>query len=284
MAMLSTTMQLRSMGLLQLSDPHLLADPAGRCRGRLPWQQLRSGILAALSQAQQGGEAVDLLLISGDLCHDESWSGYALLRDLLNEWGRPAALLPGNHDHPQLLRAVLGRHCTVAPALVSLPGVDLVLLDSHRPGWDAGWLGAIQLGWLQALLADRRSVPLLVALHHPPVPIGDAAFDAMALVDASALWRVLQDEPLLKAVLFGHIHQHWQGAMPARPEVALLGCPSTLCGFGPVQPCPLGRPQDLGGRLVDCSPSGVLRQRLLRWSVDGTTSVAGRSAVPHTGC
>jgi Icc protein len=250
------------MGLLQLSDPHLLADPAGRCRGRLPWQQLRSGILAALSQAQQGGEAVDLLLISGDLCHDESWSGYALLRDLLNEWGRPAALLPGNHDHPQLLRAVLGRHCTVAPALVSLPGVDLVLLDSHRPGWDAGWLGAIQLGWLQALLADRRSVPLLVALHHPPVPIGDAAFDAMALVDAPALWRVLQDEP----------------------EVALLGCPSTLCGFGPVQPCPLGRPQDLGGRLVDCSPSGVLRQRLLRWSVDGTTSVAGRSAVPHTGC
>lgn len=284
MAIESTTMQLRSMRLLQLSDPHLLADPVGCCRGRQPLTQLRSGIQAALTQALDHGPPVDLLLISGDLCHDESWTGYALLRDLLNDWARPVALLPGNHDHPQLLRAVLGRHCAVAPALVPLADLDLVLLDSHRPGWDAGWLGTIQLDWLQALLAHRRNVPLLVTLHHPPVPIGDAGFDAMALVDAAALWRVLRDEPRLQAILFGHIHQHWQGSMPGRPEVALLGCPSTLCGFGPVQPCPLGRPQDPGGRLLDCSPSGVLRQRLLRWSVDGTTSVAARSAVPHTGC
>jgi Icc protein len=272
------------MRLLQLSDPHLLADPRGYCRGRQPWQQLRSGALEALAQAQEQGPPVDLLLISGDLCHDESWSGYALLRDCLGELGVQAAFLPGNHDHPQLMRSVLGRHGAVAPALVPLAGVDLVLLDSHRAGCDAGWLGANQLAWLNDRLAHRRRVPLLVALHHPPVPIGDAGFDAMALVDAADLWRVLQGEPQLRAVLFGHIHQHWQGTLPGQPQVALLGCPSSLCAFGPVQPCPLGRPQDPGGRLVDCSPSGALQQRLLRWSAFETTSVARRSAVPHTGC
>lgn len=277
-------MQLRSMRLLQLSDPHLLADPGGCCRGRLPWQQLRHGALTALAQARAQGEPVDLLLISGDLCHDESWCGYVLLRDLLSELGVPAALVPGNHDHPQLLRAVLARHCAVAPALLPLQGVDLVLLDSHRSGSDAGWLGAKQLAWLTGVLAHRRRVPLLVALHHPPVPIGDPGFDAMALVDAPELWRVLQDEPQLRAVLFGHIHQHWQGLVPGRPQVTLLGCPSSLRAFGPVQPCPLGRPQDPGGRLLDCSPSGVLQQRLLRWSAFETTSVGGSSALPHTGC
>ncbi len=267
MAGMRTTMQLRCMRLLQLSDPHLLADPRGRCRGRQPWPQLRAGVRAALEQARQDGPPVDLLLISGDLCHDESWSGYALLRDCLSELGVQAALLPGNHDHPLLLRAVLGRHGAVAPALLQLDGVDLVLLDSHRAGCDAGWLGARQLAWLTAQLAHRRPLPLLVALHHPPVPIGDAGFDAMALVDAADLWRVLQAEPLLRAVLFGHIHQHWQGSLPAQPQVALLGCPSSLCAFGPVQACPLGRPDDPGGRLLDCGPSGVLQQRLLRWSV-----------------
>jgi Icc protein len=272
------------MRLLQLSDPHLLADPGGRCRGRLPWQQLRHGALAALAQARTQGWPVDLLLISGDLCHDESWCGYVLLRDLLRDLGVPAALVPGNHDHPQLLRAVLARHCTVAPALLPLQGVDLVLLDSHRTGSDAGWLGGRQLAWLTGVLAHRRRVPLLVALHHPPVPIGDPGFDAMALVDAPDLWRVLEHEPQLRAVLFGHIHQHWQGTVPGRPQVALLGCPSSLCAFGPVQPCPLGCPQDPGGRLVDCSPSGALRQRLLRWSDVETTSVVGCSALPHTGC
>ena len=181
----------------------------------------------------------------------------------------------------RLLSWALG---AVAPALLSMGGVDLVLLDSHRAGSDAGWLGAHQLAWLQGRLAHRRPVPLLVALHHPPVPIGDAGFDAMALVDAAALWRLLQDESQLRAVLFGHIHQHWQGTLPGQPQVALLGCPSTLCAFGPVQPCPLGRPQDPGGRLLDCSPSGALQQRLLRWSALETTSVARRSAVPHIGC
>jgi Icc protein len=52
--------------------------------------------------------------------------------------------------------------------------------------------------------------------------------------------------------------------MPGREEVSLLACPSTLCGFGPVQPCPLGRADDPGGRWLELGAGG-LRQRLLRW-------------------
>ena len=35
------------MRLLQLSDPHLVADPAGFCRGRQPLPQLRHALAAA---------------------------------------------------------------------------------------------------------------------------------------------------------------------------------------------------------------------------------------------
>lgn len=275
------TLQLRWMRLLQLSDPHLLADPMALCRGRLPWLQLGEALRQArLSVGGTWGPA-DLLLISGDLCHDDSWLGYAVLRDLLSdlqrEQGIRIALLPGNHDHPQLLRAVLGRHGSLAPTLVTGTAADLVLLDSHRPGSDAGWLGSAQLRWLQQVLAARRAAPLLVALHHPPVAIGDPGFDAIALNDGPALLELLQPEVDLRAVLFGHIHQHWQGVFPGRSEVLLLGCPSTLCSYGPVQPCPLNRAAEPGGRLLEIGPDGLLRQRLLRWPALVPPSLRPRS-------
>lgn len=283
MAKCRGTLQLRWMRLLQLSDPHLLADPMALCRGRLPRLQLGEALRQArLSLGGTWGPA-DLLLISGDLCHDESWLGYAELRDLLlhgkGDQAINTVLLPGNHDHPQLLRAVLGRHGAVAPALVRVSTADLVLLDSHRPGSDAGWLGDAQLCWLQQVLATRRAAPLLVALHHPPVAIGDPGFDAIALKDGPDLLELLRSEVDLRVVLFGHIHQHWQGVFPGRSEVPLLGCPSTLCSYGPVQPCPLNRAAEPGGRLLEIGPDGQLRQRLLRWPALVPPSLTTRSGI-----
>ena len=254
------------MRLLQLSDPHLLADAAGLVRGRPPLAQLRQALACALDAV---GGAPDLLLITGDLCQDESWGGYVRLRQLLEPLACPVALLAGNHDHPQLLRAALGRRAWLAPRLLQLGGVAVLLLDSHRPGCVGGWLGARQLAWIAEQLAQLGDRPLLVAVHHPPLPIGDPGLDAIALADGAALLALLRPVPGLQALVFGHVHQHWQGLVPERPAPLppawLLGCPSTLCGFGPVQPCPLGRPDDPGGRLLELVPGQPLRQRLLRW-------------------
>lgn len=256
--------------VLQLSDPHLLADPAGLYRERRPLPLLRRALRECLAQMESDGmPPPDLLLLSGDLCQDESWGGYARLRDLLAEWDLPVALLPGNHDQPALLRAALGRHAVIAPARLRLGGWDLLLLDSHLPGCIGGRLGAAALeqvaGWVAAA-AERNADGLLVAVHHPPVAIGDAEMDRIGLQDGPQLLALLAGASPPGAVVFGHIHQHWRGALPGRPEVSLLGCPSTLCSFAAVQPCPLGRPDDPGGRLMELLPAGGIRQRLLRWS------------------
>ena len=251
------------MRLLHLSDPHLLAQPGGCYRNRQPLALLQCALL------QAGREPYDLLLISGDLCQDETWQGYVRLRELLTPLAVPVALLPGNHDHPALLRAALGRQALIAPAVVELQGVRLVLLDSHRAGCVGGWIGQRQLTWLAAQLAGAPQTPTLVAVHHPPVPIGDVGMDAIGLYDGPALLAVLREVPGVRAVLFGHVHQHWQGRLPDRSAalepVELLGCPSTLCSFGPVQPCPLGRAHDPGGRWLQLAATGRLEQRLLRW-------------------
>ena len=111
----------------------------------------------------------------------------------------------------------------------------------------------------------RRDLPLVVALHHPPIAIGDAGMDAIRLLDQACLEELLRPHRALRAVLFGHIHQHWQGSWTMRPDVLLLGCPSTLCSFEAVQPCPLGRADDPGGRLLELTPDGAVQHRVLRW-------------------
>ena len=251
------------MRILQLSDPHLVAADQGLVRGR--------AALAHFERALQVGGALnpDLVLVTGDLCQDESWGGYARLRRALSQHVRcSVALLPGNHDHPLMLDAVLGRRWTTAPADLVVKGVRMLLLSSHRVGSAAGALGSLQLQWLAQRLqcSERRDLPLVVALHHPPIAIGDAGMDEIRLLYQDCLEPLLCSHQAIRAVLFGHIHQHWQGAWAMRPDVLLLGCPSTLCSFKAVQPCPLGRADDPGGRLLDVTTDGSVQHQVLRWS------------------
>ena len=65
------------MRILHLSDPHLVAADQGQVRGR--------PALAHFERALQLGASLnpDLMLVTGDLCQDESWGGNArLLLDL----------------------------------------------------------------------------------------------------------------------------------------------------------------------------------------------------------
>lgn len=264
-----TVVTAASPSLLQLSDPHLQADPAARLRG----VDGHAALSQALTQCVRRCGRPDLLLLSGDLCHDESWIGYARLRDLLHTSGCALALLAGNHDDPALLRAALGRQAVLAPAALALGAWRLLLLDSHQPGRLGGRLGERQRHWLAGQLSGSPA-PVVVALHHPPVPIGDPGLDAIALEDGPALMALLRPLPGPVVVLFGHIHQHWQNRPPGaggpqadagHREPLLLGCPSTLAQFPAVQPCPLGREHDPGGRWLALGAGGDLRQQLLRW-------------------
>jgi Icc protein len=251
--------------VLQLSDPHLLADPGGLCRGRPALACLQHGWQQALAQL---GQPPDLLLISGDLCQDESWGGYIQLRQLLERWELPVALLPGNHDHGALLRAALGRQAWIAPARVPLAGWSLLLLSSHRPGAVAGWLDPAQLAWLRQQLATADQ-PLLVALHHPPLAIGSPELDRIALQRPQELLDLLRASPWVRGVVFGHVHQHWQGELlrpSPGPSLLLWGCPSTLAAFPAAQPCPLGRNNWPGGRCLELAADGGITTRLLRWA------------------
>ena len=131
----------------------------------------------------------------------------------------PVALLPGNHEQRMRLRAALGRQATLAPARLPLSEPEtgagswrLLLLDSHCPGRIDGRLGSRQWAWLERELvaAERDGAFLLLALHHPPGPIGDAFLDSIALEEGPALLALLAQRPVVRGLVFGHVHQYWK--------------------------------------------------------------------------
>jgi 3',5'-cyclic AMP phosphodiesterase CpdA len=208
--------------LVQLSDFHVGADwgagdPAG-------------GVRAAVDAVRELRPGPDAVLVTGDLVEHGTDAEYAAVGELLAPLaGVPLLVLPGNHDD----RAALRRHFDVpgegaepVQYAVTLGPLRVVVLDSTIPGADAGRLDAPRLAWLDAVLAEEPARPTLIALHHPPLRTGSAAWDALGVPDAErrALAEVVARHPQVRRIAGGHVHRPVVAELAGRPVVS---APST---------------------------------------------------------
>lgn len=213
--------------ILQLSDTHLFADPDRLMFGVNTGCSLER-VIAHARRAH--GDAVDVVLATGDLVHDESPAGYRRLYDMLNRFEAPVRCLPGNHDDPDLMRRILnGPRVTCEKSMVCGSWM-IVLLDTRLAGSDGGSLGAAELDFLARALTDAADRHVMIALHHPPVPIDSPWMDAIGLANAADLFDVIDRYAQVRALTFGHIHQEFDRV---RRGVRMLGAPSTCAQFKP---------------------------------------------------
>jgi Icc protein len=207
--------------LVQLSDPHVGA----RWVDRDPVEGLR----AAVDSVRRLPAAPDAVLMSGDLAEHAADGEYETVRALLAQLSTAVYVLPGNHDQRDGLRRhfdLPGAMGTPVQYAVDLGPLRLVVVDSTRPGEDRGELDSERLGWLDAELAHAPDQVTLIALHHPPVSTGVAAWDEMGLpaADRRALGDVLQRHPQVRRVVAGHIHRAMTAELAGRAVVVV---PST---------------------------------------------------------
>jgi Icc protein len=207
--------------LVQLSDPHIGAtwgagDP-------------KAGLRAAVESVRRLPDAPEAVLMSGDLSDNAADGEYEFVRETLAQLGAPVHVLAGNHDDRDMLRRHFGLPGAVGTPVqyaVDLGPLRLVVLDSTRPGEVPGELDADRLGWLDAELARAPDRLTLLALHHPPVSTGIAAWDELGLpaADRRALGAVLARHPQVRRIVAGHVHRTMAAELVGR---TVLAVPST---------------------------------------------------------
>lgn len=211
--------------LIQFTDLHLFGDETGCLRGVPTLPTLAS----ALAHARHGIWPPDALLITGDIVQDDP-GGYAHFRRLFDALQVPVLCIPGNHDDPALMRQALARRPYVTGGHLELGRWRVILLDSVVPGRAGGALSQTSLAALDAALAQADERPVLVCLHHHPVPMASRWLDQVGLENAQAFFAVIDQHPNVRGIVWGHVHQSFDAL---RNGVRLLASPSTCAQFRP---------------------------------------------------
>ncbi|NED84322.1 phosphodiesterase, partial [Streptomyces sp. SID11233] len=137
---------------------------------------------AAVDRVRAAGDAVDALLVTGDLADHGAESEYEEVAAVLAGLPFPVLTCPGNHDERRAYRKVLrdgasGDGASGDGPVDELrvlrrdgaPALAVLMCDSSIPGTSAGALSAGTLAWIDtSLTALPDDVPAVLAFHHPP--------------------------------------------------------------------------------------------------------------------
>lgn len=212
---------------LHFTDPHV-PPPCGVVQGGDPTGSLAAALAdAATRHGPESAMPAAFAVFTGDLVRDGESEAYARLRETLTGLPWPVHLLLGNHDDRPAFRqafpdAALDEAGFVQQAIPTPAGLCL-MLDTLAPGRPDGELCDRRLGWLAARLAES-SGPVLLFLHHPPLPVGIPFMDGIALRDADALWRTLEPHRArVRHIFHGHLHRPIAGSWRGVPISSLRG-------------------------------------------------------------
>lgn len=213
----------RALRVLQLTDPHLMADPAGELLG----VNTRDSLDAVIAQVLRDHGQPDFILATGDIAQDATEEAYRVFGEKLKAFQCSSAWMAGNHDDSPVLASIASEIQADRRHIVQ-GGWQFVLLDTSVPGKVFGELAESELTFLEKTLEENPELPALIALHHHPVEIDTRWMSPIGLHNRDAFWRVVDRFAQVKIVLWGHIHQDLD---QTRNSVRLLATPSTCIQF-----------------------------------------------------
>ena len=208
------------MRFIHITDSHIAADPAFKSYGHSPLENL-----ALLVEAINALTfPLDFVLHTGDVVEDRSEAAYRNAGAILSTLRLPVYYLAGNHDDPAALQRVLMGRAPVGDRFdyrFEADGVQVAVFDSSGPNDPVGTLLPAQIAALRAL-CGAGGPPLVIALHHPPLPLDSPWLDtgwrhrdgrwSNMLLDCGAEFTeaISPARDRLRGVFFGHVHRSFQ--------------------------------------------------------------------------
>lgn len=213
------------MRIIQMTDLHLF----GHDRGELKGVNTAASFQQVLTAAQQYSQQTDLdyLLLTGDLSQDDSIESYQRLLAALESWPTPIAYIPGNHDQPELMQAILGA-AWGERSVIDGEAWRIVLLNSQVPGAVHGELASDELAKLEAALATSQGRNVMLVLHHHVQHVNSPWIDEIGLQNSNDLLACIRRYENVRLVLSGHVHQE---SLTDSQGVTFMTTPSTCVQF-----------------------------------------------------
>ena len=212
--------------VLHLTDPHLFAEADGDLRGTVTQESLQR----VLDHYEAGDWRADRALITGDLIQDDSAEAYDRFRELLLPLNMRMHCVPGNHDIRDLMRPICSRPPFSYCAKEEIRDWLLLGLDSCIKGDAGGEIAQEEFDRLDLIISESSAKHIMVCLHHPPIPMGSAWLDTVALRNGDKLLERLQAADRVRLILFGHVHQPYDAE---HLGMQVIGTPSTCSQFKP---------------------------------------------------
>lgn len=211
---------------IHISDTHIHRDPT--YTGPFVPFGAHEGVDALIRAINALPYPVDFVLHTGDIMTDpEAAEEYLIAIEMLRKIRYPVYYIPGNHDRPQHVRRMLMQHDTAALSSdyeFEVKGVQFVCLDSSKQDEHYGYLTPQQLAWLDAICKTDDPRPLVVALHHHPLPLSVPWLDPIVLRNGEDMHQtLLQARQRLRGVFYGHIHEH---IVTVRDNISYYSVPS----------------------------------------------------------
>jgi Icc protein len=244
--------------LIQITDTHIARDP-----GPTDFEGVDTAatLAAVLEKVDALPDVPDCMVLTGDLVDIPSPEAYGRLRALLHERRYPVVCLPGNHDDPAMMDGLLNAGALSTSRVIAFGTWRVLMLNEWVAGSDGGLFSQRELDFLRRELAAAGRAPVLICLHHQPVPIGSPWMDGMGLDNAAELFAVTDSFNIVRGMVWGHIHQEFSAE---RRGIPLWGTPSTCVQFQPGAGEYLVDHCAPGFRTFELMPDGALASRVIR--------------------
>lgn len=215
-----------TLHVIQLSDTHLMDSPS-QTLGGVNTQETLTAVIADILLRKINP---DMILITGDLSQNGAKASYQRLAKTLAHVPCKVYYIPGNHDDTDEMNQWLYSKNSCPQNVILGKYWQIILLDSTAPGLEDGFLAEVDFTHLEYALQKKPKHFTIIAIHHPPLPVGAHYMDEIRLINSEVFLTKIKYYPQIKAVLFGHVHQIFEAQIA---DVQFLSAPSTAIQFLP---------------------------------------------------
>lgn len=250
-----------SVRIVQVTDPHLFADPEAQLLG----VNTSKSFAAVLNTIRAVDYPAHLMLATGDLSQDYSAESYRQFVTAVTPLNLPCHYLPGNHDDPRIMFLHMQGERIFGQQRILAGKWQILMLDSTVRGKPGGSMAESQFELIEQAIVAHPEHHILLVMHHNPILVNCTWLDQHCMDNgAEFLTRVCQ-YPQVKGLLWGHVHQTIDTVYDGpHGALKLMATPSTCIQFKPLSPYFALDGLQPGYRLLELKANGSISTNVYR--------------------